>query len=99
MTASRTPTRVTAAAATDAAAPRPLLVLLTDGRATAGPDPVEAATAVRRRGVAAVVVDVEGGHTRLGLARSIALAMDARYLTLPELTGAALHDAVRRAVG
>jgi len=46
----------------------PLLVVLTDGRATAGPegrDPVEAAeaeaTLVRRRGISSVVVDVEDG--------------------------------------
>ena len=49
-----------------AATHRPLLVVVTDGRATAGPpgvDPVEAALAaaerVRRRGVDAVVVDAE----------------------------------------
>jgi magnesium chelatase subunit D len=45
---------------------RPLLVVVTDGRATAGPRPWQdaaaAAEAVRRRGLAAVVIDVEAGH-------------------------------------
>jgi magnesium chelatase subunit D len=82
-----------------AATHRPLLVLLTDGRATAAPeglDPVEAALTaadrVRRRGVAAVVVDAEGSGTRLGLARSLAEAMGARYLTLADFTIDALRS-------
>jgi magnesium chelatase subunit D len=77
---------------------RPLLVLVSDGRATAGPDgsdPLvaarEAAADVRRRGVPAVVVDAEDGHTRLGLAAELAEVMGARYLTLAQLTA----DAVR----
>ncbi|HEX3394447.1 MAG TPA: VWA domain-containing protein [Acidimicrobiales bacterium] len=85
-------------------AERPLLVVVTDGRATAGPpsvDPVraatEAATSVRRRGIAAVVVDVEEGPTRLGLAAELARAMGARHLTLDELSAGALTLAVRAA--
>ncbi len=80
-------------------ADRPLLVLVSDGRATAGPegmDPLvaakEAAAEVRRRGVPAVVVDAEDGHTRLGLAAELAAAMGARYLTLPELTAATVRQ-------
>ncbi|MBW3579882.1 MAG: ATP-binding protein [Actinobacteria bacterium] len=75
----------------------PLLVVVSDGRATAGPvgqDPVEAALAaaerVRRRGVTAVVVDAEEGPTRLGLTRQLAQAMGARHLTLDELAPKAL---------
>ena len=82
----------------------PLLVVVSDGRATAaepGADPVAAAhavaAAVRRKGVASVVVDAEAGPTRLGLARDLAQTMGARYLTLPELTGGALVTAVRQA--
>jgi magnesium chelatase subunit D len=82
-----------------AAIHRPLVVLITDGRATAGPhgvDPVDAALAaavgVRRRGVAAVVVDAEGSGPRLGLARSLADAMGARYLTLADFTVDALRS-------
>jgi magnesium chelatase subunit D len=84
---------------------RPLLVVVTDGRATAGPssgDPLqaarEAAAAVRRRGVAAVVVDVEEGRARLGLAGELAEAMGARHLSLGELSAGALTLAVQSAV-
>ncbi len=79
-------------------ADRPLLVLVSDGRATAGPDdrdPLvaakEAAAEVRRRGVPAVVVDAEDGHTRLGLAAELAEAMGARYLTLSQLDAGAVR--------
>ncbi len=83
---------------------RPLLVVVTDGRATAGPlsvDPVQAArdaaATVHRRGVAAVVVDVEEGPARLGLAGELAQAMGARHLTVGELSAGALTLAVRSA--
>jgi magnesium chelatase subunit D len=82
-------------------ADRPLLVVVSDGRATAGPpgaDPVQsalaAASAVRRQGVPAVVVDAEDGHTRLGLAAELAAAMGARYLTLPQLDAATVRRLV-----
>jgi magnesium chelatase subunit D len=76
----------------------PLLVFITDGRATAGAgpggDPVaaarDAAVVVRRRKMSAVVVDAEDGPTRLGLARELAETMGARYLTLAELASGAL---------
>jgi magnesium chelatase subunit D len=84
---------------------RPLIVLITDGRATSAPagvDPLEAArdsaAAVRRRGVPAVVVDVEDGPTRLDLAADLAAAMGARHLTLAELTGGTVASAVRAAI-
>jgi magnesium chelatase subunit D len=92
---------------------RPLLVLVSDGRATAaqgGVDPVQAslvaAAAVRRQGVSAVVVDAEGATTaggspagiRLGLARPLAEAMGARYLTVDDLSAASIADAVRSAL-
>jgi len=83
-------------------ADRPLLVLVSDGRATAGPagqDALvaakEAAAEVRRRKVPAVVVDAEDGATRLGLAAELAEAMGARYLTLPQLNA----GSVRRLAG
>jgi magnesium chelatase subunit D len=79
-------------------ADRPLLVLISDGRATAGPDgqdPLvaakEAAAEVRRRKVPAVVVDAEDGPTRLGLAAELADVMGARYLTLPQLSAASVR--------
>jgi magnesium chelatase subunit D len=81
---------------------RPLVVLVSDGRATSAPngvDPVVAAKTaadeVRRAGIDAVVVDAEDGGSRLGLAREIADVMGARYLTVAELSGPALAGAVR----
>jgi magnesium chelatase subunit D len=81
---------------------QPLVVVVSDGRATAGPagaDPVaaaqDAAAGVRRRGVAAVVVDAEEGPVRLGLARPLAETMAARYVTVADLSAGALVGAVR----
>ena len=74
---------------------RPLLVVLTDGRATAGPDAPRradaAAAGIARRGIAAVVVDCEQGMIRLGMAHDLAARLGAQCLTLDELTPAALH--------
>jgi magnesium chelatase subunit D len=92
---------------------QPLLVVVSDGRATAAEgdvDPVQAsllaAEAVRRQGVTAVVVDAEGatlpngssGGIRLGLARPLAEAMGARYLTVDDLSAETIADAVRAAL-
>ena len=84
----------------------PLLVVVTDGRATAAPegqDPVGAAEAeaalLRRKGVSAVVVDVEDGPIPLGLAGRLAEVMGARHLRLPELSAGALDATVRSALG
>ena len=69
---------------------RPLLIVVTDGRATSGPDPVSVAPALR--GVAAVVVDCESGPVRLGLARRLAAALNADIVPLEALnTPAAQH--------
>jgi magnesium chelatase subunit D len=75
---------------------RPLLVLLTDGRTTAGPDPRCAASELRRLGVASVVVDSEEGYARLGMARALAEAMGARCLRLEELRAESLVELVER---
>jgi len=84
----------------------PLLVVITDGRATAAPqdqDPVAAAEAeaalVRRRGIASVVVDVEDGPVPLGLAVRLAEVLGARHLRLPDLSAGALDATVRTALG
>ena len=84
---------------------RPLLVLVSDGRATAGPpstDPLDAASqaaaSVRRRGVAAVVVDVEAGNSRLGLAAELAATMGARHVTLDQLSAGTLSGVVRAGI-
>jgi magnesium chelatase subunit D len=88
-----------------AATYRPLLVVVTDGRATAGPpglDPFDAALAaadrVRRRGVDTVVVDAETaapmGEPRLGLAAVLAAALGARHLPLSAFTADTLRSAL-----
>jgi magnesium chelatase subunit D len=75
---------------------RPLVVVLTDGRATAGPDPSGAAAGLRRLGVASVVVDTEEGHVRLGMAGALAKTLGARCLRLEELRAEALVELVDR---
>jgi magnesium chelatase subunit D len=81
---------------------RPLLVLLTDGRATvparAGSDPVRdacrAAGLLATDGVATIVVDCESGPVRLGLAARVAAAARAELVTVAELSADRLLDAV-----
>ena len=84
---------------------RPLLVVVTDGRATSGAgvhaDPVTAALSeaavVARHRLPAVVIDVEPATgTRLGLAADLATAMGARHIALPDLTAGRLEAALRR---
>ena len=70
---------------------RALLVLVTDGRATSGPDPLTVVPSLA--GVATVVVDCESGPVRLGLARTLALAMDADVVTLDDLDATAIRRA------
>ena len=62
---------------------RPLLIVVTDGRATSGPDPALVAPALA--GVSAVVVDCESGPIRLRLAARLATALDADLLPLESL--------------
>jgi magnesium chelatase subunit D len=83
---------------------RPLLVLVSDGRATSAPegtDPLVAAKAaaaeVRRRKIPAVVVDAEDGSGRLGLAAEVARVMGARLLTPESLSAGGLVGAARLA--
>ncbi|MGB3473776.1 MAG: magnesium chelatase subunit D family protein [Mycobacterium sp.] len=82
---------------------RPLLVVLTDGRATAGADPVPrsllAADQLASQGFSAVVVDCENGRMRLGLARTLAEHLCAEYVPLPQVSAEALTDVVRDATG
>ncbi|MEU4557793.1 VWA domain-containing protein [Actinoplanes sp. NPDC023936] len=67
---------------------RPLLVLVTDGRATSGPDPLRLAPALN--GVATVVVDCESGPIRLGLAGRLAAALKAELMPLERLQASVL---------
>ncbi|MEV0341762.1 magnesium chelatase subunit D family protein [Nocardia sp. NPDC050713] len=82
---------------------RPMLVLLTDGRATGGVDPVPraraAAAMLAKDAVTAMVVDCERGMVRLGLATELAGALGGGYVRLAELTGSAVADIVRTGSG
>ncbi|WP_280725001.1 putative cobaltochelatase [Kitasatospora sp. MAA4] len=68
---------------------RPLLVVVTDGRATGGraalAEAGQAAALLAAQGTAAVVLDCESGHVRLGLARTLAGQLGATAVTLDEL--------------
>ncbi len=76
---------------------KPLVALVSDGRANyapAGIDPLEAAFdaagQVSSHGISSVVVDPEEGRSRLGLGVAIAQAMGASYMQLSELSAPAL---------
>jgi magnesium chelatase subunit D len=71
---------------------RPLLVIVTDGRATHGPDPMRAAALLA--GVQTVVVDCETGPVRLGLAVALGVRLGAEVVPLEEL--GSLAGVVRR---
>jgi magnesium chelatase subunit D len=77
----------------------PLLAVLTDGRATGAPGAferaIDAATAVRRAGVAAIVLDCESGSTPLWLARQLAEAMGAAYVRTDDLEPTRLTEVIR----
>jgi magnesium chelatase subunit D len=77
----------------------PLLVVLTDGRATGAPDALDRAREVSRAiataGIDTVVLDAEDGNARLGLAAELVALMDGRYLHLAEVTAEAVETAVR----
>ncbi|MFJ5706618.1 putative cobaltochelatase [Streptomyces sp. NPDC093105] len=81
---------------------RPLLVVVTDGRATGGgPDPVGLAARAARLhaadGTASVVVDCETGPVRLGLAGNLARDLGGTAVTLDELRADAIAGLVREA--
>ncbi|MGW8380527.1 putative cobaltochelatase [Streptomyces sp. ODS28] len=82
---------------------RPLLVAVTDGRATGGPDPVDrsrrAARLLNSEGTASVVVDCESGPVRLGLAAELARDLGGPAVTLDELRADAVTDLVHAATG
>ena len=78
---------------------RALVVVLTDGRATAGPDPLGrsriAAARLVAEGAAAVVVDCETSYVRLGLAGQLARQLGAPAVRLEQLHADHLTQAVR----
>ncbi|MFI6859056.1 putative cobaltochelatase [Streptomyces sp. NPDC050421] len=82
---------------------RPLLVVVTDGRATGGPEPVALAARAARlhevEGTASVVVDCESGPVRLGLAASLAGELGGTAVTLDELRADSIAGLVKDVQG
>jgi magnesium chelatase subunit D len=77
---------------------RPLLVVVTDGRATGGKDAVarsqQAAEYVASLGVTTIVVDGESGPMRLGLAMRLAELLGAEHLAVADVSAEALSATV-----
>jgi magnesium chelatase subunit D len=73
---------------------RPLLIVITDGRATHGTDAVarsrQAAQWIAEHRTTAVVVDCEQGPMRMGLAGALAHAMQATHLPIADVSATAL---------
>ncbi|MFF7445247.1 MULTISPECIES: putative cobaltochelatase [unclassified Streptomyces] len=78
---------------------RALVVVVTDGRATGGPEPVALAGRAARLfaadGVACVVVDCESGPVRLGLAGQLAGELGGTAVTLDELRADSIAGLVK----
>ncbi|MFI1967551.1 putative cobaltochelatase [Streptomyces cinnamoneus] len=78
---------------------RPLLVVVTDGRATGGPEPLARAARAARllagEGTASVVVDCEAGPVRLGLAAELGRELGGPVVTLDELRADSVATLVR----
>ncbi|PAZ13699.1 magnesium chelatase [Streptomyces sp. SA15] len=82
---------------------RALVVVVTDGRATGGPEPVALAGRAARlfaaEGVASVVVDCESGPVRLGLAGQLAGELEGTAVTLDELRADSIAGLVKDVQG
>lgn len=83
----------------------PIFVLITDGRANVveqGKDPVAEAVAMAERigkaGVTSIVIDTETDFIKLGIAKKVATAMEARYFSLKQLSEESLIRIVRQVV-
>ena len=80
---------------------RPLLVIVTDGRATAGPDAIgrsrQVAEHLANEGISCIVVDCESGRMRMGLAATLAQHLNAVHVALADVNAQALTDIVRSA--
>ncbi|WP_085872946.1 MULTISPECIES: magnesium chelatase subunit D family protein [unclassified Nocardioides] len=78
---------------------RPLLVVVTDGRATSGAAAVQRSRAagglLAKAGVDSLVVDCESGALRLGLAATLAEHLRAEHVPIGEVSAEALTGAVR----
>lgn len=82
---------------------RPLVVVVTDGRATGGVEPVAQAGRAARlfgaAGIASVVVDCESGPVRLGLAGQLAGQLGGTAVTLDELRAESIAGLVKDVQG
>ncbi|GGO49843.1 putative cobaltochelatase [Streptomyces lasiicapitis] len=82
---------------------RPLIVVVTDGRATGGVEPVAQAGRAARlfaaEGHASVVVDCESGPVRLGLAGQLAGELGGTAVTLDELRADSIAGLVKDVQG
>jgi magnesium chelatase subunit D len=80
----------------------PLVVLVTDGRATGQEGAADraqaAATDVAAANLDVIVVDAEDGPNRLGLAQQLATTMSARYVHLDAMSASPLETVVRDAL-
>ncbi|MEU9825559.1 VWA domain-containing protein [Micromonospora chersina] len=81
---------------------RPLVLVVTDGRATAGPRPLDraarAAAVLAATGAPCVVVDCESGPVRLHLARRLAAQLHAPHHHLADVTSGPLVGLTTRSV-
>ncbi|HWR29126.1 MAG TPA: VWA domain-containing protein [Negativicutes bacterium] len=83
---------------------RPILVLITDGRANSsdGGDPIAAALSaaekIGRTGIPSVVIDTESDFISLAVARQVARSMGSTYYQLQELSEAAVVHIVQNAL-
>jgi magnesium chelatase subunit D len=82
---------------------RPLVLILTDGRATAGPRPLErsarGAALLAGSGAACVVIDCERGPVLLGLAQHLSFQLGADYHRLDDVAVDPLVGLARRRTG
>ncbi|MGK4596421.1 putative cobaltochelatase [Amycolatopsis sp. w19] len=77
---------------------RPLLVVVTDGRATSGADAVQRArqaAGLLAGNVTSIVMDCESGKMRLGLAAELAEHLGAEHVPVAEVAADTLAGAVR----
>jgi magnesium chelatase subunit D len=77
---------------------RPLLIVLTDGRATAGPGALRrahrAADLLRDARVDTIVLDCETGRFTLGLAHDLSVRLQAQYLRMSDVQPGSIVEAV-----
>ena len=80
----------------------PVIVLVSDGRATSGQKNRQAfqeaqreAGAIRNDGIKSIVIDTEQGFLRLGLAGRLAAIMEADLFRMEELRSGELIQAVK----